>query len=176
MTNPKMFDPLALATRTEESVEGRVRYTIPTDVLYPAVLDAIEAGCLPTPHSGDPADERYDEEGEADVKHWRLQLLLIGPKALAEARKPIDDAKDADARRQVLETARGWFTNELHRAAWRVNGDAGIILRITCPPDKVEPCGNCDGTGQVGKAQPSTCQACRGRKEIATKQPSPWRL
>lgn len=172
MITPKMFDPLALCTR--EPAGERMRYTIPADVLYPAVLDAIESGALPTPHSGDPADERYDEEGEDDAKHWRRQVLSVKPKALAEARKPIEEA-ELIARQHVLEIARGWFTNELHRAAWRVHGDASIILRIGNPPDKVETCPNCDGAGQIGKTNPTRCPNCRDGK-VVTKQPSPWRL
>lgn len=139
---PQRFDALGLAQRIEGGGdEGRALYICDRNLIYPAVLAAIAAGVKATPHGGDEDDERYDDEGEADARHWNAQLaagrkqMWFAP-AVNNAMLPRDQMDPEKPqligwRALILELARGWFTNELHRAAWRVHGDAGIHVRWT---------------------------------------------
>lgn len=172
-TDKKMFDPLKLARRLDQPTEdGRVAFEVDADALYPAALEAIRTGCDPTPAK--------KPEHEADVRHYRTKLANvrkdsqalqdadIGPPAFEI--EPISDETRArrGLRALVLETAREWFTNELHRAI-----DLAPMSLHICV--NRQPCTNCEGKGRVTAGQVEIdCPVCHGAKTV--KLPSKWRL
>lgn len=123
-----MFDPLKLATDlTTRDDDGRRQFRAQADDFYPAVLDAIADGSAPT------------NDGSDDARHYAQEVAVVRPlsEGIADARLTLDQLAEAAGspeqlaarrvtRSRVLEVARRWFTNELHRAI----GGGPLALKI----------------------------------------------
>jgi hypothetical protein len=164
------FIPLTLVTEVPPTRGKSQRFEVDPDVVYPILLDAIEAGVLPSEFYEMQENGRPQEEMTAAGKKYLEQLVQCRrcPQAIADARQPLDPSKDPERadRAFVLECARLWFTHELQRALIKAGKPADFELHFKLPREK---CPDCNGEGTVPGGQisgPAECPTCKGRRDV----------
>lgn len=118
-----MLDLFAIAKQVEPTQEGYdLRFEVDPDVLYPAALAHVVAA-LGRQRPAEPLGQLWDR-GHAIAPD--LAEVLAWAKTPRDQFQGADDAAMINARAQLLEVARLWFTELLHQAV----GGAPMNVRI----------------------------------------------